>query len=149
MKSPLHTPMAVIGAGSSAIQSIPLIAEQAAQVYVFQRTANYSIPAHNGPLDPVYEKRVKAEYPEFRRRARESRIGFVIPVNDRPALSLPPEERDSEYEARWVRGGVGFGFSFDDLLVDEKANDTAAEFFRNKIRSIVRDRKLAEMLGFR
>src|SRR5215472_2135904 len=131
--------VAVIGTGSSAIQSIPLIAEQAAQLWVFQRTANFSIPAHNRPLDPDYERRVKAEYPEFRQRARESRIGFVVPVNDKPALSLPEEERRAEYEARWQRGGLGFGFSFNDLLVDEKANETAAEFFREKIRSIVRD----------
>jgi cyclohexanone monooxygenase len=81
--------VAVIGTGSSAIQSIPLIAEQAAHVYVFQRTANYSIPAHNGPLDAEYEKGVKAEYPEFLRRVRESRGGFVVPVNDQPTLSLP------------------------------------------------------------
>jgi cation diffusion facilitator CzcD-associated flavoprotein CzcO len=138
--------VAVIGTGSSAIQSIPLIAEQAAQLYVFQRTANFSIPAHNRPLDPGYEAQVKAEYPEFRRRARHSRIGFVVPVNDRPALSLPSEERSREYEARWQRGGLGFGFSFNDLLVDETANETAAEFFRDKIRGIVRDPAVAEML---
>jgi cyclohexanone monooxygenase len=136
--------VAVIGTGSSAIQSIPVIAEQAAQLWVFQRTANFSIPAHNRPLDPDDERRVKAEYPEFRRSARESRIGFVVPVNDKPALSSPEEERRAEYEARWQRGGLGFGFSFSDLLVDEKANVTAAEFFREQIRSIVRDPRVAE-----
>jgi cyclohexanone monooxygenase len=138
--------VAVIGTGSSAIQSIPLIAQQAARLYVFQRTANYSIPAHNGPLDPDYEELVKADYPAFRQRARDSRIGFVVPVNDQPALALSPAEREREYEARWARGGLGFGFSFNDLLVDENANDTAAEYFRNKIRSIVRDPQVAEML---
>jgi cation diffusion facilitator CzcD-associated flavoprotein CzcO len=138
--------VAVIGTGSSAIQSIPIVAQQAAQLYVFQRTANYSIPAHNGPLGQDYEKRVKAEYPAFRHRARESRIGFVVPVNDQPAMALSRDEREREYEARWARGGLGFGFSFNDLLVDENANDTAAEYFRNKIRSIVRDPQVAEML---
>jgi cyclohexanone monooxygenase len=137
----------VIGTGSSAIQSIPLIAQQAAQLYVFQRTPNYSVPAHNAPLDPAYEERVKAEYPEFRHAARQSRIGFVVDANDYGALSLPEEERNQEYEARWRRGGLGFGFAFTDLLVDEKANDTAAEFFRYKIRSIVHDPKVAEMLA--
>ena len=139
--------VAVIGTGSSAIQSIPLIAEQARQLWVFRRTANFSIPAHNRPLDLDYERQVKAEYPEFRRRARESRIGFVVPVNDKPALSLPEEERRAEYEARWDRGGLGFGFSFNDLLIDEKANETAAEFFREKIRSAVRDPRVAEVLS--
>jgi cyclohexanone monooxygenase len=139
--------VAVIGTGSSAIQSIPKIAEQAQHLYVFQRTPNFSIPAHNRPLDPGYEHRVKAEYPEFRRRARHSRIGFIVPVNDRPALSLPAEEREREYESRWQRGGLGFGFSFNDLLVDEQANETAAEFFRDKIRGIVKDPQVAEMLA--
>jgi cyclohexanone monooxygenase len=139
--------VAVIGTGSSAIQSIPLIAQQAAQLFVFQRTPNFSIPAHNAPLDPEYEQEVKSNYAEFRQRARESRIGFVVPLNDRPALSISDEERRQEYEARWRRGGLGFGFSFTDLLVDERANETAAEFFRDKIRATVRDPKVAEILA--
>ena len=139
--------VAVIGTGSSAIQSIPLIAQQAAHLFVFQRTPNFSIPAHNGPLEPTYEQEVKSSYAEFRERARESRIGFVVPLNDCSALSLSDEERRREYEARWRRGGLGFGFSFTDLLTDARANDTAAEFFRNKIRAIVRDPKVAEMLA--
>jgi cyclohexanone monooxygenase len=139
--------VAVIGTGSSAIQSIPLIARQVAHLFVFQRTPNFSIPAHNGALDPAYEQEVKSSYAEFRQRARESRIGFVVPLNDCSALSLSDEERRQEYEARWRRGGLGFGFSFTDLLTDARANDTAAEFFRKKIRAIVRDPKVAEMLA--
>ncbi len=139
--------VAVIGTGSSAIQSIPLIAQQAAHLFVFQRTPNFSIPAHNGPLDPGYEQEVKSNYAEFRQRARESRIGFVVPLNDCPALSISDEERRQEYEARWRRGGLGFGFSFTDLLIDERANATAAEFFRDKIRATVRDPKVADVLA--
>jgi cyclohexanone monooxygenase len=139
--------VAVIGTGSSAIQSIPIIARQADHLYVFQRTPNYSIPAHNRPLEPEYEQQVKMNYGEFRRAARESRVGFVVKSNDKPALSISPEERDREYEERWQRGGLGFGFSFPDLLVDERANHTAAEFFRNKIRSIVRNPEVAEILA--
>jgi cyclohexanone monooxygenase len=139
--------VAVIGTGSSAIQSIPLIAEQAKHLTVFQRTPNYSIPAHNVPLDPEYERQVKAIYTEFRQAARQSRIGFVVPVTETPALSVSAEEREREYEARWQRGGLGFGFSFPDLLIDEQANETAAEFFRNKIRSIVQDPAVAATLA--
>jgi cation diffusion facilitator CzcD-associated flavoprotein CzcO len=137
----------IIGTGSSAIQSIPLIAQQAAQLFVFQRTPNYSIPAHNTALDPDYEQQVKANYAEFRREARESRIGFVAQANNYAALSISAEERRREYEARWNRGGLGFGFAFTDLLTDERANETAAEFFRDKIRSIVRDPNVAEVLA--
>jgi cyclohexanone monooxygenase len=139
--------VAVIGTGSSAIQSIPLIAQQAAHLFVFQRTPNFSIPAHNRPLDPGYEQEVKSNYAEFRQRARDSRIGFVVPLNDCPALSISDEERRQEYEARWRRGGLGFGFSFTDLLIDERANATAAEFFRDKIRATVRDPKVADVLA--
>ena len=139
--------VAVIGTGSSAIQSIPLIAKQAKHLTVFQRTPNYSIPAHNAPLDPEYERQVKASYIDFRQAARQSRIGFAVPVTETPALSVSAEEREREYQARWQRGGLGFGFSFPDLLIDEQANETAAEFFRNKISSIVQDPEVAETLA--
>ena len=79
----------IIGTGSSAIQSIPIIASQAARLLVFQRTPNYSIPAHNAPLDPEYERRVKERYADFRRQARESRIGFVVERSGDSALVVP------------------------------------------------------------
>ena len=136
----------IIGTGSSAIQSIPLIAKQAAHLFVFQRTPNFSMPAQNAPLDPGYERRVKGRYADFRREARESRIGFVVDRSGDSALAVPPEERRNEYERRWSRGGLGFSAAYADLLTDQDANDTAAEFFRAKIRSIVRDPAVAEAL---
>jgi len=136
----------VIGTGSSAIQSIPIIAEQAAHLFVFQRTPNFSVPAHNAPLDPEYERAVKANYADFRRQARESRVGFVMERNDASALEVSPEERTREYEARWKRGGLGFSSTFNDILISKAANDTAAEFFRAKILSIVHDPTVAETL---
>jgi cation diffusion facilitator CzcD-associated flavoprotein CzcO len=136
----------VVGTGSSAIQSIPIIARQATSLVVFQRTPNFSVPAWNAPLDPEYERRVKANYAEFRRQARESRVGFVVPVNHQSALEVPPAERHREYEKRWQRGGLGFAATFVDLLTRKEANDTAAEFFRAKIRATVRDAAVAEAL---
>src|SRR5439155_447682 len=68
----------IIGTGSSAIQSIPIIARQAAHLFVFQRTPNFSIPARNGPLDAEHERWMKANYAEYRRRARESRTGLLV-----------------------------------------------------------------------
>ena len=136
----------VIGTGSSAIQSIPLIAKQAAQLYVFQRTPNFSMPAHNTPLDPEYERRVKADYAEFRRQARESRVGFVTERSGDSALAVPAGEREREYEKRWSRGGLGFSAAYTDLLTSQDANDTAADFFRAKIRAIVRDPAVADLL---
>jgi cyclohexanone monooxygenase len=136
----------IIGTGSSAIQSIPIIARQAASLVVFQRTPNFSVPAWNRPLDPEFERRVKADYAEFRRQARESRVGYVVPVNHQSALAVPPEERLREYEKRWQRGGLGFAAAYTDLLTRQEANDTAAEFFRAKIRAIVHDPAVAEAL---
>lgn len=138
--------VAVIGTGSSAIQSIPIIARAAAHLFVFQRTPNYSVPAHNGPLDPEYERRVRANYAEFRRQARESRVGFVVERSGESALAVHDEERRREYEKRWGRGGLGFSATYADLLTNQAANDTAAAFFREKIRSIVRDPAVAETL---
>jgi cyclohexanone monooxygenase len=140
----------VIGTGSSAIQSIPIIARQAKHLYVFQRTPNFSVPAHNAPLDPEYERWVKAHYAELRRKNRESRSGFVVPTNantETPALEAEPDERQHEYEARWARGGFGLLSAFADLLTNKEANETAAEFVRSKIRAIVHDQAVAELLA--
>jgi len=136
----------IIGTGSSAIQSIPIIARQAAHLHVFQRTPNFSVPAHNAPLDPEYERSVKANYADFRRQARESRIGFVVERSDKSALEVSPEERVREYEKRWNRGGLGFAATYNDLQISKDANDTAAEYFRAKIRSLVRDPAIGEAL---
>jgi cation diffusion facilitator CzcD-associated flavoprotein CzcO len=136
----------IIGTGSSAIQSIPIIAGQAAHLYVFQRTPNFSVPARNAPMDPEYQRRWKANYKEHRREARESRVGFVVERNDDSALEVPPEVRRREYEKRWDRGGLGFASTFIDLLTSKEANDTAAEFFRDKIRSLVRNPDLGYAL---
>ena len=137
----------VIGTGSSAIQSIPIIAAQAAHLFVFQRTPNFSVPARNAPLDPDYERQVKARYADFRRQARESRVGFVVERSEASALAVSPGERRREYERRWSRGGLGFTATYMDLLLDKDANDTAAEFCREKIRAAVRDPKVAVLLA--
>jgi cation diffusion facilitator CzcD-associated flavoprotein CzcO len=136
----------IIGTGSSAIQSIPIIARQASHLYVFQRTPNFSIPARNAPLDDEYERRWKGNYAQHRRRARQSRTGLLVERNDQSALAASPEERRREYEARWSHGGLGFNATFADLLTNKDANDTAADFVRAKIRTAVRDPAVAEML---
>jgi cyclohexanone monooxygenase len=137
----------VIGTGSSAIQSIPIIAAQAAHLFVFQRTPNFSVPARNAPLDPEYERQVKGGYADFRRQARESRVGFVVERSEASALAVTDAERRREYEKRWGRGGLGFTATYVDLLTDKDANDTAADFVREKIRAVVRDTRIAELLA--
>jgi cation diffusion facilitator CzcD-associated flavoprotein CzcO len=137
----------VIGTGSSAIQSIPIIARQAAHLYVFQRTANYSIPARNRPLDPETVRAVKTDYAGMRARAWRTHVGVDFDYRRQSALEATPEERQREYEARWQQGGLGFMGAFGDLLLSHEANDTAADFVRAKIRNIVRDPEVAQKLS--
>ncbi|MCC7275637.1 MAG: NAD(P)/FAD-dependent oxidoreductase [Alphaproteobacteria bacterium] len=138
--------VAVIGTGSSAIQSIPVIARQAAHLYVFQRTANYTVPAHNRPLDPAYRDAVKADYPAMRARARQNFPGIDYRINLQSALEVAADEREREYAARWADGGLPFMGAFRDLLLDPAANDTAAAFVRAKIREAVADPAVADAL---
>jgi cyclohexanone monooxygenase len=136
----------IIGTGSSAIQAIPVIARQAAHLFVFQRTPNYSIPAHNRPMTPDYERQWKADYADRRHRAKQMRTAILLELNDKPALQATEAERLAEYEARWRAGGIPFMAAFNDLLLSQAANDTAAAFVRAKIRAIVRDPAVAERL---
>ena len=137
----------VIGTGSSAIQSIPVIAEQAASLTVFQRTPNYSIPSRNVPMTEDYARTWKDEYASLRDQARGTRNGILANPNDFSALSVSPEERRRIYEDRWASGGTTFMASFNDLIFDQAANDTAAEFVRGKIREIVKDPATAALLA--
>jgi cyclohexanone monooxygenase len=139
--------VAVIGTGSSAVQSIPIIARQARHLTVFQRTPNYAVPAHNAPLDPEYVKKVKADYPAMRARARKTMTGIDFDYSDRKALETSPEERTREYERRWQHGGLWFLGAFQDLMVSQEANETVAEFVRGKIRERVKDPRVAELLS--
>jgi len=139
--------VAVIGTGSSAIQSIPHIARQAEHLFVFQRTANYTVPAHNAPLDPRVQQEVKANYANLRHRAKQGRTGQLYPVNPASALEVTPAERERQYQARWEKGGLSFIGSFADLIIDREANATAAEFVRAKIRDAVRAPAVARALS--
>ena len=137
----------VIGTGSSAIQSVPVIAEQASHLTVFQRTANFSIPARNAALTPQERQRWRSDYPELRRRAREEmRNGIVTEVPDRGALDDGDNERRATYESRWSRGGLTFMAAYNNLALDQAANDTAANFVREKIAEIVKDPEVAKLL---
>jgi cyclohexanone monooxygenase len=137
----------VIGTGSSAIQSVPVIAEQASQLTVFQRTPNFSIPARNAELTAEEREAFRAKYPEIRRFAREeARNGIYTDMPDRGALDDGDNERRSKYEARWARGGLTFMSVYNNLAIDKAANDTAADFVRAKIAEIVRDPETAKLL---
>ncbi|MCU1397126.1 MAG: cyclohexanone monooxygenase [Acidimicrobiales bacterium] len=139
--------VAIIGTGSSGIQAMPVIAREADHVCLLQRTANYVTLAHNPALDAEAVAHVKAEYPEYRERARQTRLGISIETPEHSALEVSPEERERIYERRWAVGDANvFVTSFTDIYSNLDANETAAEFVRAKIRSIVNDPVVAELL---
>lgn len=138
--------VAVIGTGSSGIQSIPIIAEQAAHLYVFQRTPNYSIPAGNKPLSTEEMDDIKAGYAERRRLSWRSGGGSPHITASRPTMEFTPEERRAAYEKRWQLGGVLYSKTFPDQTTDMTANDDARKFYEEKIRAIIDDPAIADLL---
>jgi cyclohexanone monooxygenase len=138
--------VAIIGTGSSAIQSIPIIAETARTLTVFQRTPSYTVPARNAKLDPDEVDRVKADYPALRAKARARPTGVYFVFNPDSALEATPEQREEQYEEFWRRGGLPFLGAYGDLLFDKDANDTIASFAKRKIQEIVNDPEVAAML---
>ena len=139
--------VAVIGTGSSAIQSIPVIVQQASHVYVFQRTPTFSVPAHNGPLASDVREDWNANRDTYRAQARSSPFAILsVDFRDTPAMDVSPEERQRSYEERWQRGGFALLGAYSDIIFNQDANTSAAEFVRSKIRQTVHDRSVAETL---
>ena len=137
----------VIGTGSSAVQSIPIIAAQASELTVFQRTPNFAIPARNGPISEERLDRLRQDPKQYREEARWSRGGVPMAVAEESALQVSEEERLARFERVWEEGELIAALgTFSDLLASEEANATFAEFVRDKIRSIVRDPETAEAL---
>ena len=137
----------LIGTGSTGIQAAPVIAETAGHLTVFQRTANYSVPARNAPLTPAFQKYVRDNRAEIRRIMRAATNGHAFLIEERKVFDVSPQERQAIYEAAWETGGLQFRATFQDLLQDKGANDTAADFIRSKIRQIVKDPATAERLA--
>ncbi len=137
----------VIGTGSSGIQSIPMIAREAAHLTVFQRTPQYSIPAGNRPVRPEELNEARASFNQRREYMAVSPLGMPYPMSERSALDDSPEKRNQLYEALWQDGGLHMLFnSYNDLLLNKAANDTLCEFIRGKIREIVKDPATVEKL---
>ena len=138
--------VAVIGTGSSGIQSIPIIAEAASQLYVFQRTPNYSVPAGNRALTDADRAEVKANYAQRRRASWRSSGGSPHVAHPKLTMEATPEERRAAFEKRWDLGGVLFSKTFADQMIDQAANDEARKFYEEKVRAVIDDPSVAELL---
>lgn len=136
----------VLGTGSSAIQAIPIIAQAAKHLTVFQRTANYAVPAWNRPLTEDEVNEVKSHYGELREKQRWTYSHNMFEPATRSALDVSEAERQAEYERRWREGGLGFTSAFTDIQYSDAANQTAADFVRAKIRQVVTHPATAELL---
>lgn len=139
--------VAVIGTGSTGIQLIPAIADDVATLTVFQRTANYAIPARNHPMAPETEAKIKANYAAIREEARWTPTGNLYRPDEKSALAVDPEERRQRYQQDWDEGGFQLLFGgYYDLGSDEEANRTVADFVREKIASVIEDQKMRDKL---
>lgn len=136
----------IIGTGSSAIQSIPVIAEQAAQLTVFQRTPNYSVPAHNGPLHDDEVADWKAKRRDYRQQMKFTPGGFFNDPREVMVADETPEQHQAEFEKRWAIGGFTILGAYLDTGIDPEANKVAARFAAEKIRSLVNDPAVADLL---
>ncbi|MEQ8719122.1 MAG: NAD(P)/FAD-dependent oxidoreductase [Acidimicrobiales bacterium] len=139
--------VAVIGTGSTGIQVIPEIAKQAEHLTVFQRTPNFSLPAQNRDLTGDEIEEFKADYRHFREEQRASAYGVPAPPPEPSALAVAAEERNRKYQQAWDKGGFAEFFPYADLLTDIEANETVAQFVRDKIAGIVDDPELAAKLA--
>jgi cyclohexanone monooxygenase len=139
--------VAVVGTGATAVQAIPEIAQQAKHLTVFQRTANYCVPARNGKVDPALVKARKADYDNIVTRIRASFFGqehYFIPKS---ALEATPEEREREFDRMWDAGGFAFWLAnYQDMFFNEEANELCADYIRRKIRKTVEDPAVAAKL---
>ena len=138
--------VAVIGTGSSGVQMIPLLAEQADELLVFQRTANFTMPAQNRPLDDAADAQWKANYADHRAHARTTYAGSCQPALQRRGAEMTAEQRAEQYARRWDLGGLHMQRAFLDIMRDDLVNNEAADFVRAKIQEIVDDEATADLL---
>lgn len=138
----------LIGTGSSGVQMAPLIAEQAAHLSIFQRSANFSVPAHNVAFTEASLQAAKSRYSERRALGREAVTGQFLNANTKTAAEMTEEEQRAELEYRWRGAGGGFRMlrNFADQMSNPQTNRLVADFVRQKIRQTVKDPVTAERL---
>ncbi len=137
----------IIGTGSSAIQTIPIVAQQAEHLTVFQRTPAFTVPAQNRDLTAEEKAEIKAHYDELRARGKSQVLAWDTEPNERPATEMTPDEIRAECERRWEMGALYWYGSFADMLINQDTNDIVSEFVRGKIREIVKDPATADLLS--
>ena len=136
-----------IGTGSTGIQAVPVIAAEAKHLTVFQRTANYSIPARNAPLSEEFKDHVKKDHNYYKEFLKRTPNGHPFEISSRLVSDVSTEEMNQIYEKAWEKGGLQFRATFNDLVTNIDANKTASEFIKGKIRQTVTNKKFANILS--
>ena len=136
-----------IGTGSTGIQAVPVIAAEAKHLTVFQRTANYSIPARNAPLSQKFKDHVKEDHKYYKEFLKRTPNGHPFEISSRLVSDVNKEEMNEIYEKAWEKGGLQFRATFNDLVTNIEANKTASEFIKGKIRKTVSNKKFANILS--
>ena len=136
-----------IGTGSTGIQAVPVIAAEAKHLTVFQRTANYSIPARNKPLTEDFKNHAKENFQFYKDLLKRTPNGHPFEISDRLVSDVNEEEMNDIYEKAWEKGGLQFRGSFNDLVTNIEANKTASDFIKSKINEIVLNKKFASILS--
>jgi cation diffusion facilitator CzcD-associated flavoprotein CzcO len=136
----------IIGVGSSAIQSAPLIAEDAAHVYLYQRTPNFVVPSQNRPLSAAEVADIKSDYKGFRAKAYAGLTAFLFKRHDDSVFDLAPDERRARFDEFWNIGGLPFLGAFNDILLNDDANQACIDYWRSRIDEIIDDPKVAALL---
>jgi cyclohexanone monooxygenase len=138
----------LIGTGATGVQLVPVLAQRAGSLTVFQRTANFVIPAQNHDLDDDFRADIKRNYSQIWEQIDRHAFAMPMEVTGRLYRDFTEEQREAIFEEGWRRGGFRFLFeTFDDVMVDNECNEAASEFVRAKIRSIVKDPRTAELLS--
>lgn len=135
-----------IGTGSTGIQTAPEIAKKSKHLTIFQRSANYSVPASNYPLSPEFKKYIKENYEEIKHAIQSNTNGHFFKFSKQKILETSIEEREKIFEKAWLKGGLGFRACFNDIAFNKEANDLASDFIKRKIHKIVKDPKKAKIL---
>ena len=136
-----------IGTGSTGIQAVPVIAAEAQHLTVFQRTANYSIPARNKPLTDQFKKHVRENFNFYKELIKKTPNGHPFEISERLVSDVTEKEMNEIYEKAWEKGGLQFRATFNDLITNLEANKTASEFIKNKINQTVKNKKFAKILS--
>jgi cation diffusion facilitator CzcD-associated flavoprotein CzcO len=138
----------VIGTGASGVQVAQEAAGVAAHLTVFQRTPNIALPMRQAKLDDDTVRRMKENYPEMYDRRTKTFAGADIDFLATSGVQVSDDDRQAIFERLWAMGGFApWVGSFNDVLVNEKTNRAAYDFWRDKTRARIKDPAVAEILA--